>query len=104
MMIKRMQELLKNIEVNHYVSDIRKLASSLDGEYDLINLSSIFYYGFDSMDKYSEVLELLPLSKNGEALTYLYKVRDGLVDYFQNRNCKFHRFENEEGAVLVYKR
>ena len=54
--------------------------------------------------KYKEMLETLPLMDNGEALTYLYKIKpfSQKQDFFPN--CDFHSFDNDSGVMIYTKR
>ena len=50
------------------------------------------------------MLETLPLMDNGEALTYLYKIKSfsQKQDFFPN--CDFHSFDNDSGVMIYTKR
>lgn len=94
------QRLKSNIEqanLKYVTGNIFDLAKELDSTYDFINLSSIIYY--NSLDKYKELLENLPLTDNGNALTYLYKVKQ-LQNNFSN--CTFHQFNDNQSGVMIY--
>lgn len=86
---QRLKDNIQQVNLKYVTGDIFSLAKKLDTSYDFINLSSIIYY--NDLDKYKEMLETLPLIDNGEALTYLYKIKPfkEKQDYFPN--CSFHR-------------
>lgn len=101
---KKLQDNIKNVSIKHYVSDIKTIVKEVKDSYDLINLSSIFYYCFDSIDCYKELLSSAPLTTNGEAITYLYNVRKELIDGFNDKNYSIETFNNRKEGVLVYKK
>ena len=39
--------------------------------------------------------------KNGQALTYLYKLQPQLINFFQEDEFSFEKFE-EETAIMIY--
>lgn len=55
------------------------------------------------MDEYENLLDRLNLNKDGVALTYLYKLRKNIVDYF-SKNCYIEKFNNSSEGVMIYKR
>lgn len=99
---QRLKDNIQQVNLKYVTGDIFSLAKKLDTHYDFINLSSIIYY--NDLDKYKEMLETLPLIDNGEALTYLYKIKPFIQkqDYFPN--CNFHSFDNNVGVMIYTKK
>ncbi len=99
---QRLKDNIQQVNLKYITGDIFSLAKKLDTSYDFINLSSIIYY--NDLDKYKEMLETLPLIDNGEALTYLYKIKPFKEnqDYFPN--CSFHSFDNNSGVMIYTKK
>ena len=99
---QRLKNNIQQVNLEYITGDIFSLAKKLDTEYDFINLSSIIYY--NDLNKYKEMLETLPLMDNGEALTYLYKIKSfsQKQDFFPN--CDFHSFDNDSGVMIYTKR
>ena len=99
---QRLKNNIQQVNLEYITGDIFSLAKKLDTEYDFINLSSIIYY--NDLNKYKEMLETLPLMDNGEALTYLYKIKSfsQKQDFFPN--CDFHSFDNNSGVMIYTKR
>ncbi len=99
---QRLKDNIQQVNLKYVTGDIFSLAKELDTSYDFINLSSIIYY--NDLDKYKERLETLPLIDNGEALTYLYKIKPFKEnqDYFPN--CSFQSFDNNAGVMIYTKK
>lgn len=95
---QRLRNNIQNVNLEYITGDIFSLIKDLDTKYDFINLSSIIYY--NNLNKYSKMLENLPLIDNGKALTYLYKVKP-FKNYFSN--CSFYDFDNNNKAgIMIY--
>lgn len=99
---QRLKNNIQQVNLEYITGDIFSLAKKLDTKYDFINLSSIIYY--NDLNRYKEMLETLPLMDNGEALTYLYKIKlfSQKQDFFPN--CDFHSFDNDSGVMIYTKR
>ena len=99
---QKLKNNIQQVNLEYITGDIFSLAKKLDTKYDFINLSSIIYY--NDLNKYKEMLETLPLIDNGEALTYLYKIKpfSQKQDFFPN--CDFHSFDNDSGVMIYTKR
>ena len=99
---QKLKNNIQQVNLEYITGDIFSLTKKLDTEYDFINLSSIIYY--NDLNKYKEMLETIPLMDNGEALTYLYKIKSfsQKQDFFPN--CDFHSFDNDSGVMIYTKR
>ena len=89
---KKIKSKLDNINIKFFQNNIFELVKDDIGEFDLINLSNIVEY-MPSEDKeleeYRKMVENLPLTPNGIALTYLetyehYWDRAGRLDNFDD--------------------
>ena len=98
-----LKKLIGKANVSHEVGDMRKILSTDRDGYDLVNLSSIIYYGFSGASEYKKLLEDINLNDNGIALTYLYKLRDNIKNNFTGDSYTFDMFKSGEG-VMVYKK
>ena len=116
---KKTRLKLKNIKLTLYDENIFKLVNCNMGKFDFINLSSIIHYPIDNFGsveegliKYKDFLEVLPLNKSGEALSYLYSIDSfwkfrGIIDRFYTGDK--YRLEtisndNYEDGLLIYKK
>lgn len=93
----KLKDLIPQITLKTKTGNIFDM--SFDDEYDFINLSNIMYY--NDPTSYKKLLQRLPLVKNGQALTYLYKLQPQLIDFFQEDEFSFEKFE-EETAIMIY--
>lgn len=98
-----LKKLIGKANVLHEVGDMRKILSTDRDGYNLVNLSSIIYYGFSGASEYKKLLEDINLNDNGIALTYLYKLRDNIKNNFTGDSYTFDMFKSGEG-VMVYKK
>lgn len=101
---KKLQQQLKNVKIKHITGNIIDLSKSLDEDFDLILLSSIFYYGFNEIKNYKKLLDQLKLKENGIAISYLYKLKDDLINQFQENNFSFEKFESNDDGIMIYKK
>lgn len=93
---------INDIHINYHEGNIYKIINNQKSKYDIINLSSIIYYGKNTFFDYKEFLENISILKDkGIALTYLYQIKEiikELNEIFDN--CTIDKFENE--GVLIY--
>ena len=112
---KKIKENIPNLKLTHKVGNIIDLAKDHSKEYELINLSNIFTYLLDetgkvSLQNYLKLLENLPLTKDGIAITYLFNLTNQITEYikniFQDTNYEIIKDSNHNStsAVLVYKK
>lgn len=101
---KKLQKQLETVQINHITSNVVDLTQTLEDEFDLILLSSIFYYGFNEIENYKKLLSELKLKENGIAISYLYKLKDDLINQFQERNYIFENFETNDDGIMIYKK
>lgn len=99
----KLQNVITKTNVSHYVGDIKDIIQSDHDSYDLVNLSSIIYYGFNGFDDYKNLIENINLNEDGVTLTYLYQLRNRIKQVFTGDSYTFDMFKSGEG-VMVYKK
>lgn len=99
----KLQNVIAKANISHYVGDIKNIIKSDHDPYNLVNLSSIIYYGFCGFDDYKNFIENINLNEDGVTLTYLYQLRDCIKQVFSEDNYDFDMFKSDEG-VMVYKK
>lgn len=99
----KLQNVITKANVSHYMGDIKDIIQSDHDSYDLVNLSSIIYYGFNGFDDYKNLIENINLNEDGVTLTYLYQLRDRIKQVFTGDSYTFDMFKSGEG-VMVYKK
>lgn len=82
--------------------DIMTGADKFKGPYEIVYLSNIIYY--NSREQYKKILEELPLTEKGIALTYLYQVQDVVRKYFSDPNFEFKEFNGSRSGLMIYHR
>lgn len=97
-----LRENMQQVNLKYITGDIFSLGKQLDDNYDFINLSSIIYY--KKISEYQNLLESLPLTDNGEALTYLYNVKMLIAEREHLSNCSFYNFSDNKSGVMIYKK
>lgn len=101
---KKLQKQLETVNINHIKGNIVDLNKNLEDDFDLILLSSIIYYGFGEIENYKKLLSELKLKENGIAISYLYKLKDNLINQFQDNNFIFEKFKSNDDGILIYKK
>ena len=101
---KKLQKQLETVNISHVTGNIVDLNKTLEDEFDLILLSSIFYYGFNEVKNYKKLLSELKLKNNGIAISYLYKLKDDLIKQFNEDNYSFKKFETNDDGIMIYKK
>jgi len=99
---QKLRENMQQANLKYITGDIFSLGKQLDDNYDFINLSSIIYY--KKISEYQNLLESLPLTDNGEALTYLYNVKMLIAEREHLSNCSFYSFNDNKSGVMIYKK
>ena len=96
---KRLQGLVKDVNINIRTGDILSLADTYNKEYNLIYLSNIWFYA--DAHSYSKMLEKLKLSRNGVLLAYSFYI--GYEDSFQG-DFEVHTLSDDvsRDSLIVY--
>lgn len=96
----KLKNMISKVNYEYYIEDIQVLVSKLKSQYYFINLSSIMYY----ISHYKDLLSKLPLKENGIALTYLYQVKEELMQaYPEGQMIPFDKSYPKEG-IMIYKK
>lgn len=101
---KKLQKQLETVKINHITGNIVELNKTLKDDFDLIILSSIFYYGFGKIDEYKKLLYNLKLNSNGIAITYLYKLKNNLISQFGENEFTFEKFKDNDDGIMIYRK
>lgn len=96
----KLRQVIGSVTIRTYEGDILDLASSFSVSYDIIYLSNIVYYV--NKERYKKTLEELPLNEHGMVLTYMYKIQQQAIDFFQSDNITFEKFEKSDSGVMIY--
>ena len=96
----KLRQVISSVTIRTYEGDILDLASSFNVPYDIVYLSNIVYYV--NKEKYKKTLEELPLNEQGMALTYMYKIQQQAIDFFQSDKVTFEKFEKSDAGVMIY--
>lgn len=100
----KLKENLDNCEINHYIGDIREIVKKTKKKYDLVNLSSIIYYGFDKIKNYQELLDTFNLEDEGIILSYLYNTKRNWIEELDKNQCIVEQFQNTKEGIMIYKK
>lgn len=87
-------------KINTVECDIMTGATKFSGPYDLIYLSNIIYY--NSASDYKKMLGDLRLTDNGLVLTYVYRIHEKLIDFFDSEEYEFKKFVNTDAGIMIY--
>lgn len=101
---KILQKKLEKVNINHLTGNIKELGKSLNDSFDLVLLSSIFYYSFHKINEYETFLNNLKLNNNGIAITYLYNLKQELINKFNDEKYSFEQLKNSKDGIMIYKK
>lgn len=87
-------------KINTVECDIMTGATKFSGPYDLIYLSNIIYY--NSVSNYKKMLGDLRLTDNGLVLTYVYRIHEKLIEFFDSEEYEFKKFVNTDAGIMIY--
>ena len=96
----KLREVIGDVVIRTYEGDILDIASSFDVPYDIVYLSNIVYYV--NKERYKKAMMELPLSEQGMVLTYMYKLQPSAMEFFNDDNVSFTKFDNCESGVMIY--
>ncbi len=60
----KLKKIISKADISHYTCDIKNIIGNDNNSYDLVNLPSIIYYGFNGVDEYKKCLEDINLNNN----------------------------------------
>lgn len=96
---------LEKVQINYIAQDLAEDDISFSKEYDLVNLSSILYYGrLNNVDNYKRLLEKFNLTSKGQIISYLYSVDERFQKSFYEENFSFYQFKDSKEGVMVYQK
>ncbi len=78
---------------------------SFNESYDLVNLSSIMYYGtLRNPNNYLKLLESFNLNDKGMILSYVYDISKQFRKNYGSDEFKFQKFNDDNAGVMVYQK
>lgn len=96
----KLRQVIGSVTIRTYEGDILDISKEFNVPYDIVYLSNIVYYV--NKERYKKAMEELPLSEHGMVLTYMYKIQQTAIDFFQNDNITFEKFEKSDSGVMIY--
>lgn len=96
----KLRQVISNVVIRTHEGDILDISGEFNVPYDIVYLSNIVYYV--NKERYKKALEELPLSEQGMVLTYMYKIQDQAIEYFQSDHVYFEKFKNSDSGVMIY--
>lgn len=102
---KLLQKKLEDVKIKFIQKDLCDLNNIFNDQYDLVNLSSIIYYGDLAYRKnYDERVKGFNLSADGIVLTYLYNLDKVSKKMMDDIGYTFINFKDNKEGVMVYKK
>ena len=104
---KENYQLLKrkidDVHLKYVNTDLGSFKVKFTDCYDLVNLSSILYYGrLNNPDTYLKLLESFNLSDDGIIISYLYDVNKHFRNIYTSDNFSFQK--SDDSGVMVYQK
>ncbi|MDO4963860.1 MAG: DUF3419 family protein [bacterium] len=101
---KLLQKKIEDVSINYLHEDLNNRNILFDDSYDLVNLSSIIYYGeLAKLNNYNDRVKSFNLCDDGVVLTYIYNYDNMLEKTRNNSDYTFVNFNDNEG-VMVYQK
>lgn len=98
-----LQKVITDVEVHHYVGNIKELSQILNTKYDFVHLSNIINY--TDLKEYREILNHLSLSENGIALSYIPFLEKYVTNFFYQEEYQFDILNQSiNEAVMIYQK
>ena len=94
----------EDIKINSTVADITKVRFTT--KYDLVNLSNILTYHFQTLEEYLNFLDNnFSLKENGEIINYFFRINQDIESNADKLlNLKSYIEDIKDGKLLIYKR
>ena len=101
----KLRKKIEHSTINYITTDLANPSISFSDEYDLVNLSSIIYYGqLNNVDNYKKLLQRFNLSDNGQIISYLYSVDERFRRSFFEESFSFKQFPNKKEGIMIYQK
>lgn len=102
---KRLRTNLEKTNINYITADLASPDITFNDEYDLVNLSSILYYGkLNNVNNYKKLLQKFNLSDDGQIVSYLYSIDEIFRRSFYEDNFSFRQFPNKKEGIMIYQK
>ena len=102
---KLLRRKLDDVDIKYINTNLGNSDLSFNESYDLVNLSSIMYYGILRDPKnYLKLLESFNLSDNGMILSYVYDISKQFRKNYGSDEFRFQKFDDTNAGVMVYQK
>lgn len=102
---KLLRKKLDDVDIKYINTNLGNSDLSFNESYDLVNLSSIMYYGVLRDPKnYLKLLESFNLRDNGMILSYVYDISKQFRKNYGSDEFRFQKFDDTNAGVMVYQK
>ena len=102
---KLLRKKLDDVDIKYINTNLGNSDLSFNESYDLVNLSSIMYYGILRDPKnYLKLLESFNLRDNGMILSYVYDISKQFRKNYGSDEFRFQKFDDTNAGVMVYQK
>lgn len=102
---KLLRKRLHDTTIRYVNANLGNSDLSFNESYDLVNLSSIMYYGtLRNPKNYLKLLESFNLNDKGMILSYVYDISKQFRKNYGSDEFKFQKFNDDNAGVMVYQK
>lgn len=102
---KLLRKKLDDVDIKYINTNLGNSDLSFNESYDLVNLSSIMYYGILRDPKnYLKLLESFNLRDNGMILSYVYDISKQFRKNYGSDEFRFQKFDDTNAGVMIYQK
>lgn len=102
---KTLRSNLEKTSITYITKNLADSDNTFDEEYDLVNLSSILYYGkLNNVNNYKQLLGKFNLTEKGQTISYLYNIDENFIKNFHEQNFLFYKNKDDKEAVMIYQK
>lgn len=102
---KLLRKKLDDVDIKYINTNLGNSDLSFNESYDLVNLSSIMYYGILRDPKnYLKLLENFNLRDNGMILSYVYDISKQFRKNYGSDEFRFQKFDDTNAGVMIYQK
>lgn len=102
---KLLRKKLDDVDIKYINTNLGNSDLSFNESYDLVNLSSIMYYGVLRDPKnYLKLLESFNLRDNGMILSYVYDISKQFRKNYGSDEFRFQKFDDTNAGVMIYQK
>lgn len=100
-----LRKKLDDVSIKYVNTNLGNSSEKFNESYDLVNLSSIMYYGIlRSPENYLKLLESFNLKDNGMIISYVYDISKQFRENYGTDEFRFQKSDDTNAGVMIYQK